>query len=358
MFSFKTIAVAGTFDHLHKGHEFFLSEAFKIGEKVVVGLTSDDFARKKILSHLSNLSTLGNLSLQSYSDREKALRDFLQQKGLLDRAKIIAIDDIYGPAVEDGRIEALAVTPESWEGGRLVNRKRRENGLKLLKILQIPIVMAQDRRKISSSRIRFGEIDRWGKVFGRLNIWGKRIPDNFRITLKEPIGKLVKGSCDNLLAAANQVRSIITATRPILVCTVGDEATKMCNQIGIAVNLAVFDFKVRRVKIYNSISDLGFISPFARGPLANPVVTVRNPAGNITKTLLEAVRKSIKGFIQDRKTKLIKVVGEDDLAALPVILLSPLNSIVLYGQPDRGVVVVKVTEEVKTKLLEMIQKYS
>ena len=44
---YKLVAIAGTFDRLHKGHRFFISEAFKQGEKVLIGLTSDAFAKAK-----------------------------------------------------------------------------------------------------------------------------------------------------------------------------------------------------------------------------------------------------------------------------------------------------------------------
>ena len=51
------------------------------------------------------------------------------------------------------------------------------------------------------------------------------------------------------------------------------------------------------------------------------------------------------------------VKGEEDLLALPAILFAPLNSVVLYGQIDLGVVMVEVTEEKKKGVEEILKKF-
>ena len=44
---FSLIAMGGTFDIVHKGHLTLLTHAFEISDKVIIGLTSDEFAEKK-----------------------------------------------------------------------------------------------------------------------------------------------------------------------------------------------------------------------------------------------------------------------------------------------------------------------
>jgi uncharacterized protein (UPF0218 family) len=52
----------------------------------------------------------------------------------------------------------------------------------------------------------------------------------------------------------------------------------------------------------------------------------------------------------------IFVKGEEDLAALPAIAMAPLSSVVIYGLPDEGAVVVKVTQDKKKEIQSLINK--
>ena len=47
------IALGGTFDIIHIGHIALLKKGFSISEKVIIGLTSDEFALKLSLIHIS-----------------------------------------------------------------------------------------------------------------------------------------------------------------------------------------------------------------------------------------------------------------------------------------------------------------
>ena len=47
MSEFNLVAMGGTFDIIHKGHIQLLSKAFSISSKVIIGLTSDDLAKRK-----------------------------------------------------------------------------------------------------------------------------------------------------------------------------------------------------------------------------------------------------------------------------------------------------------------------
>ncbi len=47
MSDFDLVATGGTFDLIHKGHLALLEKSFSISSKVIIGLTSDDLAKKK-----------------------------------------------------------------------------------------------------------------------------------------------------------------------------------------------------------------------------------------------------------------------------------------------------------------------
>lgn len=152
---FKKVAVGGTFDYLHDGHVAILSKAFEVGERVLVGICSDE------MQHLLLKDSAGVLPLES---RKLALEDFLRLRGWVKRAEVVVISDPFGPALEDPEIEAIVVSPDTRRRAMELNELRRSKGLKPLKVVEIPFVLAENGRPISSLRIRYGEIDPHGKL--------------------------------------------------------------------------------------------------------------------------------------------------------------------------------------------------
>ncbi len=146
---FKLVGVGGTFDILHIGHETLLKKAFDIGERVVIGLTSDETTYKKV---------------KPYKERKKVIKDFLKENTFLERCKIIELKDPLGPAADDRRMDAIVVSEETKFRMDEINNIRRRKGLAPLKVVIIPLVLADDSKPISSSRIKKGNIDRNGKL--------------------------------------------------------------------------------------------------------------------------------------------------------------------------------------------------
>ena len=146
---FKNVAVGGTFDQFHKGHEKLLNEAFKMGDNILIGVTSDEFGGKK-----------GNIDpcKKRMSELEKFLQKFEQ------RYIVKKLEEPYGPTIHDSTIEAIVVSRETKPTADRINEIRKEKGMKPLEIFIIDWVMADDGNPISSTRIRNGEINRNGKV--------------------------------------------------------------------------------------------------------------------------------------------------------------------------------------------------
>jgi cytidyltransferase-like protein len=46
-----TVLVGGTFDEFHRGHRKLIMTAFEAGERVMIGLSSDDLARELRKKH-------------------------------------------------------------------------------------------------------------------------------------------------------------------------------------------------------------------------------------------------------------------------------------------------------------------
>lgn len=151
---FRVVAVGGTFDELHRGHKALLMKAFEVGEHVVIGLCTDDFARVLRKNH----------EIAPYEDRLRELTDFLEDNGFSGRAEVIPLSDPYGPTTSSLEIEAIVVSRETEPRAREINRIREAKGLRPISIITIEMVPAEDRVPISTTRIRIGEIDRNGRL--------------------------------------------------------------------------------------------------------------------------------------------------------------------------------------------------
>ena len=157
MKKFRKVAVGGTFDEFHKGHKTLLVKAFEIGEHVLIGLCTDEFAKKMGKPHTT----------ASYEERLKELRAFLKALGLSDTVEIVPLNDPYGSTITDTCIEALVVSEETEKTAIKINQKRSEAQLPPLTIVTIRMVPAENCKPISTTRIREGEIDREGHLLRR-----------------------------------------------------------------------------------------------------------------------------------------------------------------------------------------------
>jgi pantetheine-phosphate adenylyltransferase len=154
MKEFRKVAVGGTFDELHKGHKILLLKSFEIGERVLIGLCSDEFVKKLEKPHLT----------APYEERLKELKSFLDGLGVAERAEVIPLNNPFGPTVTDTCIEALVVSEETKSVASRINEQRAKKGLNPLAIVTINMVPSEDCSPISTTRIRRGEIDREGRL--------------------------------------------------------------------------------------------------------------------------------------------------------------------------------------------------
>lgn len=150
---YRKVVAGGTFDYLHDGHKAILRKAFKLGERVLVGIVSDQMELVK-----------DSAGIQPLEERRSKLEEFLREQDWLERADIVVISDPVGPAPEDEELEAIVVSEETRPRAEEINETRKSNGLKPLDIIEIPWVLAEDGKPISSIRIRYGEMDQHGKI--------------------------------------------------------------------------------------------------------------------------------------------------------------------------------------------------
>lgn len=151
---------------------------------------------------------------------------------------------------------------------------------------------------------------------------------------KKPFGLLIP---DEQVTKARLLDVLKNAS---LVITVGDATTQRLAEFGIIPDLAVIDGKERRSR--------------RQYPALYPAAEVccTNPAGSITRAAIDMLEKSLKG---DKPIRVL-VEGEEDLLALPIFVMAPEGSVVLYGQPLEGLVVVKIDEAKRKEAKDLMSR--
>ena len=148
MSRFSLIAMGGTFDIIHQGHITLLSTGFEISDKVIIGLTSDEFVQKK-----------GKIPLHKYDERLKNLTLTIFKTFPDAYFEIIQLNNDFGPAVLEKEVQALIVSDETSNQGNILNQLRSEHDLPPVDIIVVPMFLAKDGVRISTTRIKNSEID-------------------------------------------------------------------------------------------------------------------------------------------------------------------------------------------------------
>ncbi|EGP94356.1 phosphopantetheine adenylyltransferase [Nitrosarchaeum koreense] len=150
---FTLVAMGGTFDIIHKGHLTLLAKAFSISSDVIIGLTSDALAEKR-----------GKKTLNNYEKRFDTLTNVIKTNFPNQHFQISKLDNDFGPAVLEENVQALVVSDETGNQGEILNQLRKEKNLSPVKIVIVPMVLAHDGNRISTTRIKNLEIDIDGNV--------------------------------------------------------------------------------------------------------------------------------------------------------------------------------------------------
>jgi len=153
MKSFDLVAMGGTFDVVHSGHMALLDKAFSISSKVIIGLSSDQLAKKK-----------GKNLTSDYPKRLSLLKSVIEKNFPNSSYEISKLENDFGPAVIEGSVKALVVSEETSGKGIRLNELRAERNLSPVRIVVVPMVLAKDGKAISTTRIKNSEIDDSGNL--------------------------------------------------------------------------------------------------------------------------------------------------------------------------------------------------
>lgn len=154
--------------------------------------------------------------------------------------------------------------------------------------------------------------------------------------LKQPFGTLIPDK----KVTKQKISSMLKGVKKVV--AVGDATTERLVSFGITPDVAVIDGKERRSK--------------RNYPANYPATEMRcaNPAGTISRDAVKVLQDALEA----RPPVRVLVDGEEDLLALPAFAMAPEGSVVLYGQPLEGMVVVEITIAKQRQAKDLMDKLS
>lgn len=197
-------------------------------------------------------------------------------------------------------------------------------------------VRAHDGDKLSSARIRLGEVDREGHKLRGTYEPPRRLEFDSRRQLKTPKGRLY-GVTEGPPEKAVVKR--IKDESPPLVIAVGDVTSATLIDEGYQPNVCIIDGATKR-------------GQFDREFHSDREYLIYNPR----EVIYPEAWSTIDTAIHDDRTTIITVDGEEDLLGFPAVLLAPIGAVVLYGQPNEGVVWVPVNSENQRLARRLLEK--
>jgi cytidyltransferase-like protein len=308
---YRTIGLGGTFDHLHQGHEFFLKFADQLADFLLIGVTDEKMVRDKTYGY----------SIQPFEVRKNAVLKFCHQHDI--KCKVTRLTDPYGPTLNDESIQAIAVTEDTVLGGRNINQLRQKMNLRPLEIHVCNLVKDEQGEVISSSRIRAGVINRSGMIYDQI------FNQDLVLTAKQ---KQFFAQVQGELVAGPDLNSMFNAV-------VGDRSLKLFLDHHWPIKIGVYDLKEKRTENKGILKIIN-----------QPNFQAKSPQGIISSELVKAIKIAL-----NKNKKYILIDGEDDLAAVALMLLLPLEANIYYGQPDQGMVEMTVTEHKKNQFYELLK---
>ncbi|WP_343161405.1 GTP-dependent dephospho-CoA kinase family protein [Natrialba sp. INN-245] len=158
------------------------------------------------------------------------------------------------------------------------------------------------------------------------------LPEELRGEFKEPMGPLETDA------------AVLLESVDGTLIAVGDVVTDHLLRAGREPDVALVDERTKRRDVDEEIRER---------VAAEPDLEAENPPAEISadavSTLLEALA------LEEPTTVLVD--GEEDLLALPAIVAAPEGASVVYGQPDEGMVHVRVTEETKSEMRALLEGF-
>ena len=157
-----------------------------------------------------------------------------------------------------------------------------------------------------------------------------------RKKLAIPFGILLSGSPNETM---RELVKYIEKRNPKKIIVVGDVVAANTLRQGIFVDIFVVDNKTMRREIEPALI-------YTRKDMS-----AKNPRSTITREAWAVIARAMK----EKQTVKVSIEGEEDLLVLPAVLSAPIGSLIVYGQPNEGIVLVNVTRGKKREAALIIE---
>ena len=161
-----------------------------------------------------------------------------------------------------------------------------------------------------------------------------RLPEEMREELAKPMGRLFKPAEISGAAFTDAIK------HGSFIITVGDRVTETAGKLGRIPDVQIVDSRENRKP--RMPPEVSFVSGF----------DAANPPGGIAAAAVESIRKAMAA----KKPARVLVDGEEDLLAIPAILLAPEGSRLFYGQPGEGIVMVTTDNAAKQRSRALLRR--
>ncbi|MHA3963961.1 MAG: DUF359 domain-containing protein [Candidatus Thorarchaeota archaeon SMTZ1-45] len=306
------------FDRLHIGHQVMIDRLSEMPNPIAC-VTGGELVGKGL--ELEKL-------IQPIEIREKNLKDYLQRTELENSVSVKTVtkfDDLLSIKEDVTFMMYEGPCCTEIEAGALDIRKKKMGMNDTMEYLKP--VRAHDGGKLASARIRLGEIDREGRRLRGTSEPPRELPLKGRSGLKAPKGE-VFAAVDG--EPEKRVVSKLKDDSPECVIAVGD----------VTVGTILAERYTPHVMIVDGITKRG---PFEERFTGDIIYTIYNPPAVIYPEAWSVIDTAI----HDEANSLVLVEGEEDLMGFPAVLLASDKSVVLYGQPNVGIVWIPVNPENK-----------
>ncbi|MHA1972215.1 MAG: GTP-dependent dephospho-CoA kinase family protein [Candidatus Hodarchaeales archaeon] len=177
---------------------------------------------------------------------------------------------------------------------------------------------------------------------------GYKLPNSLRHSLRKPLGKFFQGDEDTVtVEAILYIKNCI----PPLTVSIGDYCTKKFFDHNFLPDIIIFDGKTKRltnVELY--------LDDYIIKDAVNPPEWVSDKASEILKN-------TITFSTANNCRVAVRIQGEEDLLVIPTILVLPVGSIVVYGQPpfnkddQGGLVIINIQQDLKRRIKSLLTKF-